>query len=120
MRKILLTILITLGAYSYADNSINNAEPDTSDIPTQPTSANSDKPRLIVVKPAPASTHTASIQQKSSSKKITKGKAGKKTTKNTSKSKKNTKNTATVKNTKSNQAKSKATKKIKRKKSSKN
>lgn len=120
MRKILLTILITLGAYSYADNSINNAEPDTSDIPTQPTSANSDKPRLIVVKPAPASTHTATTQQKSSSKKVTKGKSSKKTTKNTSKSSKNTKKTSAIKNSKGNQAKSKTTKKTKSKNSSKN
>lgn len=120
MRKILLTILITLGAYSYADNSINNAEPDTSDIPTQPASANSDKPRLIVVKPAPASTHTATTQQKSSSKKMTKGKAGKKTTRNASKSNRSTKKTATVKSSKNNQAKSKTPKTTKNKNASKN
>ncbi len=120
MRKILLIILITLGAYSYADNSINNAEPDTSDILTQPSSANSDKPRLIVVKPAPVSTHAASTQQKSTIKKTAKNKPGKKTTRNASKSNRSTKKAAAVKSSKNTQAKIKTPKTTKNKKASKN
>lgn len=69
MRKLLFTFILASCLISgYAVNLLNeDAEPDTSDIPTQ-NAASPDKPRLIVVKPAPKSSTHNHVANSTSSK----------------------------------------------------
>ena len=103
MRKLLFTFILASCLISgYTVNLLSeDAEPDTSDIPTQ-NAASPDKPRLIVVKPAPKSSTHNHVANSTSSK----------TSKHSKTAAKNKKHATTSKTTKhsSGKLKSKTTK----------